>query len=243
MPLYAFIDDSGSEPTQPVYVLGGYIAPVDYWPSVANGWGLVLEAHPKVESYKASSVWDYQKGPFLHLTAEERRSKVDALIDVVSEHNMVAISARLRWDDWRTFLQDRYLERQARDPYFFLFYALIASIVQLSHARGYTEPTTFVFDQHGDVGKRVGDWYPTFYERISDECRSYLSPKVHFATDDEVAPLQASDMLAWHHRRHILGTLNDNDKRAWLMLSKRLNSVVVESGNLANMATQLGVTA
>ena len=88
-----------------------------------------------------------------------------------------------------------------------------------------------------------GGWYPTFYEEISDECRSYLSPKVHFATDGEVAPLQASDMFAWHHRRHILGTLNDKDKMGWLMLSKRLNSVVVESGNLASMAMQLGVVA
>jgi hypothetical protein len=169
MPLYAFIDDSGSEPTQPIYVLGGYVAPVDYWPKVANSWGLVLEAEPPVEGYKASLVWDYHKGPFSHLSTEERRAKVDALVDVISKYNMVAISARLRWDDWRTFLNKHQLACQARDPYFFLFYALIISLVQLSHARGYTEPTTFIFDEHGVIGKRVGDWYPTFFDKINDE--------------------------------------------------------------------------
>ena len=153
--LYAFIDDSGSEPSQPIYVLGGYVAPEDYWPAVVNSWGLILEQTPKIDYFKASEVWDFSKGPFMVFSVDERRAKVDSLVRVLADYNMVAISARLRWDDWKQFKSKRSLKRFADDPYFFLFYALIGSVVQLSHKFGYPGESLFVFDNHGAIGKTV----------------------------------------------------------------------------------------
>jgi hypothetical protein len=241
--LYAFVDDTGSEPSQPVYVLGGYVAPEDYWPSVANAWGLVLEQNPQIEYFKASQVWDFSKGPFMAFSAHERRSKVDALVGVLSDFNMVAISARLRWDDWQKFKVNRSIEKFAHDPYFFLFYALITSVVQQAHKAGYPGKSLFVFDNHGSIWKKVEAWYPHFYDLLNDRTRAYIALKPCFEDEKEIVPLQAADLFAWHHRKHVLGKLNEWQQSKWILLSKRMNSVVIESGNLVSMAEELGVAS
>jgi hypothetical protein len=239
--LYAFIDDSGSEPSQPVYVLGGFIAPQEYWPQVANAWGLILEREPKIDYFKCSQVWDFEKGEFAMFTPDERRAKVDSFVDALVDFNMVAVSARLRWDDWRQFKKSRRLKKFANDPYFFLFAGIVQSCVQMAHKHSYPGKTLFVFDSHGDIGKRVEKWFPDFYDSLTEGSQALIMHEARFEDEKKIVPLQAADLFAWHHRKSVVGGLNEWQHQKWLLLSKRMNSVVLECGNLVNIAETLRV--
>src|SRR6266851_757494 len=52
MPFQAYIDDSGSEPQSPVFVLGGFIAPHEKWASFSEEWQAALDQDPKLEYFK-----------------------------------------------------------------------------------------------------------------------------------------------------------------------------------------------
>ena len=51
MPLYAYVDDSGSDPQSPVYVLGGLVLPEDTWEYFSGDWKGVLHRHPPVKYF------------------------------------------------------------------------------------------------------------------------------------------------------------------------------------------------
>jgi hypothetical protein len=64
MPLTAYVDDSGSDLPSPIYVLGGVVLPEPWWKQASGDWSGVLRSHPTIEYFKASEVWDRQKGQF-----------------------------------------------------------------------------------------------------------------------------------------------------------------------------------
>ena len=125
MAVYGFVDDSGSEPSQPVYVLGGLILPAEAWPIFAADWSHVLSSAPKIDHFKGSEVWDSRKGPFAGLTTKERSAKVDSLADVIFTYKPLSVSARVEWPIFKQFSNRYNLDEEFNDPYFFLFFALI----------------------------------------------------------------------------------------------------------------------
>ena len=82
MAIFAYVDDSGSDPSQPLYVLGGLMLPEDTWQIFSVDWKHVLRSEPSIDYFKASEVWDKDKGPFKEFTTKQRSAKVDALADL-----------------------------------------------------------------------------------------------------------------------------------------------------------------
>jgi hypothetical protein len=82
MPFYAYVDDSGSDPSSPTYVLGGLVHLADAWEGFSVDWKHVLDSPPPIEYFKGSEVWDQKKGPFAGLTIPERTTKVERLAHI-----------------------------------------------------------------------------------------------------------------------------------------------------------------
>src|SRR5271163_1799368 len=97
--LRAFIDDSGSGGDSLWFVLAGYVGTVEGWDRFDDLWLKVLHAHPRIEYFKAVQA-ESLKEQFAGFSKEERNTKVDALIEVISQCAERAICARVKQKDY-----------------------------------------------------------------------------------------------------------------------------------------------
>jgi hypothetical protein len=162
MALIAFVDDSGSSPSDPVYVLGGLVLPSEAWRVFAYDWQAVLRSDPSIEYFKGSEVWDRKKGPFAALTTEQRTAKVEALSDTIARYKPLAISCRVDWATFEIFHESVSIEPELDDPYFFLFFSLIGQMIVLGTEEKRFDRVNFIFDDQNDIGKHVQLWYAVF---------------------------------------------------------------------------------
>jgi hypothetical protein len=206
MCLTAYVDDSGSEPESPVYVLGGLVLPADWWRTLSNEWSGVLGASPSIEYFKASEVGDRVKGPFRNFTGPERTRKVNALVDVLCSAHPLALSISLEWKVFEGFRSKYNLLPIGRDPYFFLYYSMIALSAQCAARESNPSPIDFVFDNQGDVGNSVVQWYQFFKDRMPSWLILGKTPE--FGDEKLCPPLQAADLFAWYGRRNALNAFN-----------------------------------
>lgn len=242
MALHAYVDDSGSDPSSPVYVLGGVIMPEEWWAIVANEWSSVLASEPKVDYFKASEVWDRSQGPFCRMSDQQRMDKVYALVDVLTEYHPVSFSCRMRWQDFRNLSENVKLPKSFNDPYFFLFYGAIIGFVPLFERDERVKGISFVFDEQGRIGKSVCGWYEAFASLV-DPTRTYLGPKPSFGDEKKVIPLQAADLVAWYQRRKTLGSLNQEwHQNVWNLLKRSHFPLEMGEQELQKMSKDLGLS-
>ena len=225
--LKGYIDDSGSEPSSPVYVLGGLVLPVGWWNQIIADWDAVLKSAPRVEYFKGSEVWDRVKGPFRALSDQERMAKVDALADILAEHHPAAFSLRVEWSVFRAFTEAVPIHPDKNDPYFFLFYGMIAQMSLWSHKEPNFGPVDIIFDNQNKIGDKALGWYDFFKANTTPETQGMLGKKPEFKDEKEELPLQAADMFAWYRRRHAIGTLHREwHNNVWQRLTRHHQSSV-----------------
>jgi uncharacterized protein DUF3800 len=243
MGVTAYVDDSGSDLGNVVYVLGGPMLPDSIWEIVKREWGAVLARLPSIAYFKASEVWDREKGPFASFSDDERRDKVYALADVIACYKPLAISCELNRLEFENFKSTVHLRPGYDDPYFFLFYALIAQVSLLGRCECSFGPVDFYFDDQNGIGQKAKDWYPTFLERCSQEVVECLSPRCpEFDDEKKVIPLQAADMYAWYRRRSVLGSVvGPFHEIVWSALSHCFRAATIEACNLPYIAEDLGI--
>ncbi|HWE87261.1 MAG TPA: DUF3800 domain-containing protein [Terracidiphilus sp.] len=203
----AYVDDSGSEPSSKIFVLGGVALPAGWCARLSEEWKAILDAAPTVEYFKASEVWDHKKGPFRELTDKERETKVFALAECLCDLHPLAVSCSVGWDIFRDFRGRCVLPEYARDPYFFLFYRLIVLMIQMGQRAANPTPVDFIFDEQNKLWDQVISWFPQFRATLPSTMLSYLGKDPEKDDEKTCLPLQAADMFAWYERRNALASL------------------------------------
>lgn len=240
MALYAYVDDSGSDPSHPLYVLGGLIMPDEQWKLFSADWDYVLHSSPNIDYFKASEVWDRSKGPFKNLTTKERSAKVDALADVIFTYKPLAVSTRVEWAIFKKFSERYQLDEDFCDPYFFLFFSLIGRTAVLALEDPRFEKVNFTFDEQGRMGIHARAWYLVFLSYCTGEVRSVLGNWPQSDDEKKNLPLQGADMFAWYHRRNTLGSLGyETHQRIWKLFEYLNLSIVLEDSHLEKIADDL----
>lgn len=244
MALSTYVDDSGSEPSSLVYVLGGVCLPTSRWDRIAEEWNAVLADDPPVEYLKASEVWErnIQKStPFVNLTDEQRRRKIDALVDLITAYHPMMMSFELEWSVFKAFKQAHQLPFGKDDPYFYLYYCTILLQAQWGIREANATPVNFIFDNQGPVGDAVLKWYPTFKANCPSDIQSRLGDNPDFKDEKVTVPLQSSDLFAWYARRNTLGTLNgDWHRSVWDRFARYYSRGILEMDNLVNIWDWVG---
>lgn len=240
MAIFAYVDDSGSDPSQPLYVLGGLMLPEDTWEIFSADWKHVLRSEPGIDYFKASEVWDKDKGPFKEFTTKQRSAKVDALADIISTYKPISISTRVEWSVFKAFSERYKLDDDLNDPYFFLFFSLISQVVLLGEDNGRLANVNFVFDGQGRVGFHARLWYSVLYNHCTDGVRALLGAWPDTGDEKEEIPLQGADMFAWYQRRSVLGNLgHESHQRIWEIFRSVHCSIVLEDAHLQRIADDL----
>jgi len=244
--LKAYVDDSGSDPSQSVFVLGGVVMPNGWWSGYREDWRSVLYSNPRIPYFKASEVWARKPGsksPFLNFTDDQRRGKVDGLVDALCEYQPTLISCRMEWDVFRRFKSKYRLRKGNSSPYFWLYYGMISRCAyKINHEEANPTPVSFVFDNQNIIGHEAKNYYRFFKRRCSPALRKVLGKEPTFSDDRRTTPLQAADLYAWYRRKEFLGLGSSGwQKSVWARLKPFHSSVVIEEPNLVKMGSDLGV--
>jgi Protein of unknown function (DUF3800) len=225
MPVRVFADDSGSGGESPYFVLGGYMADFLTWERFSDRWDATLAEAPAIDYFKMSEA-ESLRGQFARengWTDRTRDQKVNALIDVILEHDVFQSTCAVSEDDYRDVVKPvlgHQFKKQYRDPYLYLFTAAVAAFSSWEHKyehalRDASDGRLVLFDSEArsrqridfvfDRGKKLTDKEAAkSYESLRNlEPYHRLLGRVDFENDKEFVPLQAADLAAWQRRRKL----------------------------------------
>lgn len=213
MVLQAFIDDSGNEPTDPVYVLAGFIANSAAWAKFSDEWQSALDEFPKLEYFKMKEAerlqdqFDREKG------WDERRrdNRLITFCRIIQKHSVYRVHASLRHADFIKHVKS--LETPIRrsisnHPYYVLFHHLILTVAAVRLTLGEIGKVDFIFDEQGSLGDDAVYYWNNFMVHAlrgsATDFTPYIGKKPKFEDEKEFTPLQAADLYAWQLHRNIV---------------------------------------
>jgi len=207
----AAIDDSGSEPQSRTFMLAGFAAPFGAWLGFSAEWQAVLDKPPKLDYFKMSEAGSLseQFHPNRGWTERLRDTRVLELAQVTRKFAMVRIHASIKNAHFQKYIASLPVpERRlgSDSPYVLMFMQIILAMATAGDRLGLQGACDFIFDEQGAFGKEALDWWPNFKRLIDTQSRSdiakFVGNRPMFRDEKDFLPLQASDLYAWHIRKH-----------------------------------------
>lgn len=213
--LQAVADDSGTR-DGPIFLLGALIAPVSNWVTFAEEWSAELDQPPRASYFKLQ---DAVRGVEEFLGSASKPElvayKIKTLSTIIQAHVTHAFTVGLSLPEFNEILKPLLSQAEANpdlkgvsSPYFLPALLLLRGI---DH-QGLTEPVEVVFDEQAGEGVRVQQWWPELVKMYNDGTRrtplAQLEPA--YKRDQDFAPLQAANSLAWlAHRSYATKSLSN----------------------------------
>lgn len=193
----AYIDDSGLG-QHPIYVLGGWFAPVEVWPEFSAAWVSVLREAPRVAYFKFSEAKSL-RGQFTGWSVEERNKKVLSLVRLFEQFPVIGLSASAPHAVFRRIFGS--VRGPAGNPYAMLFYGIVHRLISSCIANGVADEVEYVFDiQPGQTRKVIAAW-DDFLRLMPHNYGDFINEKRPVFADDKCTPpLQAADLHAGWRR-------------------------------------------
>jgi hypothetical protein len=130
----------------------------------------------------------------------DRDLKIISLAEVILRHEPHVISCWLSTEDYNATIR-QVAPSDLRHVFSLVFQAILHTVAEYQLQRRITIPADFVFDEEGDIGNEALIWYPAIKESAPPQVRALMGATPVFRNDEEVLPLQAADLVAWHKRR------------------------------------------
>lgn len=217
--LQAFVDDSGSEPQSPVFILAGHISTPEKWAKFADEWRDALARSPGAVYFKASEAMSL-RGEFSQSKGwddQTRDERVIELCEVIWRHATVAISAQMMHQDWAdTFKRLAPVfaalpTKRFSHPHAFLWFTMLHKLwlhpTKLTLANA--GPCDFIVDEMvGYQEEMISLWstMKAFIDQppLPDKMRAWIGSPPIFRDEKLFLPLQAADLWAWANRRAVV---------------------------------------
>lgn len=200
--IQAYIDDSGNSDGNgnPVFVLAGYVAAADDWVAFSDEWEAECAAHPPVRGFKMAHANGF-RGSFDRWEAEDRDARVQRLAEIVQRHTVLRLQASIFWQDYNEILRGN-LPGLLDNPYVWLFWRLLTAMTEWQVEKNVRSKVDFIFDDQGPFGLEAATWFQYLRDNTPFADNEFVG-SVTFKHDDDVLPLKAADMWAWHVRRYL----------------------------------------
>jgi hypothetical protein len=204
--LKGFIDDSGSEPSAPTFVLGGYVLPAEVWAKFSDDWNKELsQPRPRPIRYlhMKETGKHFENGQFEGWTVDEIEEKLLWLARVIHAHEPLVLTAHAQWSEYEKFKAQSSRATFIESPYKALFHEITRIMYGWGKNRGNPQSVDFIFDEQGDVGYEAAGWYADMKAAFPPDAQPFFGSTPEFKDDLLVLPLQAADMFAWFQRRKL----------------------------------------
>jgi len=198
-PYRAFCDGSKGSTLGKILLLSALVHTVPAWEKFTEDWDKALKAKPSIKHFHMREA-RHLTGNFKHWKLIDRDLKIISLTEVILKHEPHAVSCWLSADDYNTTIR-QIAPSDLRHAFFLGFHAIIQTVAEYQLHRRISIPPDFVFDDEGDIGNEALIWYSAIKQTASKEVRALMGATPVFRNDEEVLPLQAADLVAWHKRR------------------------------------------
>ena len=201
--LNGYIDDSGSEPSSPTFVLAGYVLPAESWARFSDEWAKELLRGKRIDFLHMKDTGKNEMGQFDGWTIDEIEEKLMPLAKIIQAHKPFAMAAHTQWSEYVKFKSQSSLAQYVQSPYKALFHEITRIMYLAGQRWNNQECVDFIFDEQGEIGDEAASWYREMKEAYPPKARPFFGSTPVFKNDNLVLPLQAADMLAWFQRRRI----------------------------------------
>jgi hypothetical protein len=197
----AFVDDSGSDPRDRIFLFGCWVSKEEEWNRFSDGWQQALAAKPAIEYFRHHDAKSLS-GPFKGWLRSKAEAKMCVLAEVIRSHENYGVISGIRNEVVSALLKRSVLSpKQVRSvlhvsrPYDWCFSGIVATVLQFQVNVKDEDKVDFIFDE----GDTAFDDCSRLYRRMREELPAAMKAIAGIVTtgDDKVAfPLQAADLLA-----------------------------------------------
>jgi hypothetical protein len=198
-PYKAFCDDSSGAKSGKILLLSALVHTVPAWSRFTEDWEKALQEKPSIRHFHMRNARAFE-GEFAGWKAIDRDLKIIALTEVILKHEPHFVSCWLSAESHDATIR-QVAPSDLRHAFSLAFQAIIQTVAEYQLYRGISTPADFVFDDQGDIGNEALLWYPAIKAAVPPEVRALMGATPVFRNDEEVLPLQAADLVAWHKRR------------------------------------------
>lgn len=196
--LQAFVDESACDSGDKRLFMAGYLQRADVWAEFAVHWEAALHESPRIEFLHMVEA-NNLRGEFAGWSERKRDSKLLKLASVIRKFDFVSFEFSIpqkAYFDTLTPVSPRGL-----NPHFSCVLLTIFSVGRMLNENKVDMPVEFIFDRKDGTEQDIDLFYEFCVESLSDDVKKIIK-KPKFEDDDNLYPLQAADMLAWHVRRN-----------------------------------------
>ena len=238
MIVQAFVDDSGSEPQAPYFVLGGFLAPFVNWLSFADEWQAELDRQPKLDYFKMNEAVALggQFSPRRGWNEKKRDERVARFVSLIKKYASARLSAAVRREDFEQYITSiatPHRQLSTDSPYFTLFTRLLFECAEIMQHNAPNDSCRFILDEQVGYDSELILAWPEIKELASKHPRFNLTcidAVPRFESELKFKPLQAADLCAWQIRNQyvrnnaspILASLSSIPSRDILLGEKEL---------------------
>lgn len=214
-----YVDESGGHGGKKLLLLSACIATYREWANFSDDWYRVLHAPPRIEHFHTREARKKQ-GQFARWKAIDLDRKIIALTEVILNYDIHVLSCWISEQDYAETVRKSAV-RDLHHAYFCCAATVLHKVSEYMELRGINTPPKFVFDDNGDVGLESLFWFPAIRDGAPERYRHLMANTPTFEDDEDVLPLQAADLIAWHKRRQKEFGRNDPETAA----SARINEL------------------
>jgi len=193
--LQIWFDDSGKG-HGPVFVLAGYLAPVEDWCGFADEWKAVLGKEPnKLDYLKGYEAFGLRK-QFKGWTETDRDQRVAEFLPLIDKYSGKGLAIVIPHDQFDKILKQSF--QPFRNPYMFAYALSFSVMLHFAHGNPAREPIELIFDEDVIKRKQAEKAYKEMFRVYPADVTGLLGRKEpRFENDKQFNPLQASDLLAY----------------------------------------------
>jgi hypothetical protein len=205
--LEAFFDGSGWDGKSPAYVLAGYLAKKERWADFSNEWYRILRPPQgrQLPYLKANDVYrlkSYQS-TFHGWSEQERDERLIEFVKAINRHVMHGIVSVMPVAPYVRLMKGKFNPSALDRPYFLSFFGVMTQLLLVTQRLQLDARIDFIFDiEGGDSHSLLHSEYERFISVAPEPIHQLCSASPRFERDEDFAPIQAADLLAWHARRY-----------------------------------------
>lgn len=217
-----FIDDSGKNPSEPVFVLGAWCGTVSAMERLSEVWDVVLHQSPRIDYYRHTEA-AARVGCFKNFSVHEATSKTYDLCQVIPLNPVYGYIITIDHSEYKQFVVDRAIDKrpklhkQLSNPFAAAFSRMVTIVLSTHYDSGFRDPIDFIFDGHKTdkaLMNSIRAYNLMRAERKSHPWASLMGDIVP-GDDKREKPLQAADLLAGQVRREHINQTRPMALQLW----------------------------
>jgi hypothetical protein len=190
--LAAYVDDSGSEGSGPVFVLAGYVSDTNRWKRFSDQWQMALDIPPRLEIVKIQHAFRPEEG-WARLNKTQIDERLKRFASIIHKHVDFGVVVFSSWDDIRRVKRDLFGSERVKFPWYnMLFHGVMATVVAHLQVHKIKDKVDFIFDEQGILGKIANAQFDEIFKTLPVEMQQSIGGRPIHRSDKEILPLQAA---------------------------------------------------